>query len=317
MPTQKRSKPAFLETNVPKESWKLIDGFMESRKAEEEGFSANTLAANEGDLLIFSKWLALRKTPLAAVRACDIREYLKERLFNGTRPSSLKRHMASFRKFFEYLEKNELIEKDPTTGVTAPGKGRRRVPQFLTTKEIDALLRVPKRTSPIGFRNWLMFTMLYRLGLRVGELLAIRIDGSGLEQGTLHIGSGYTERELKLDKKLLDMLREYLFLFRPDILRERESPFLFPTRRSERITRQMFFSTVRKYREKAGIERKISPFDLRHACAKRMREDGMSLYDLERYLGYHEGSDAVKQLYGHIRPVRKIKPRPVLEKIVF
>lgn len=272
----------------------LIAWFCE-RSWAELGLADNTLASYRADLSAFARWLGARGRTLAdADRAC-LQGYLSERSGAGYKPRSTARLLSSLRHFYRLLVRDGRVEADPTLLVDAP-KLPRGLPKALSESEVEALLHAPPET-PLGLRDRAMLELMYACGLRVSELVGIAAAQVNLRQGVLRIvGKGGKERLVPLGEEAAHHLARYVEQARPALLKGGRSDALFVSARREAITRQMFWTLVRRHAAQAGIAAsRVSPHVLRHSFATHLLNHGADLRALQLMLGH--SSLSTTQIY--------------------
>ncbi|CAD7844660.1 MAG: Site-specific tyrosine recombinase XerD [Olavius algarvensis Gamma 1 endosymbiont] len=276
----------------------LIESFADALWME-RGLSANTLAAYQSDLRAFSSWLAKeRGKGLVEARRGDLLDYLTLLSRRGRKPRSSARLFSCLRQFYQHLLRQGTIREDPSAQVEAPKLGR-PLPKTLTEAEVEALLRAPDTDDPRGHRDRTMLELLYATGLRVSELVGLTPQQVSLVQGVVRVtGKGGKERLVPLGEEALSWLQDYLQGPRPDLLGGRLCPFLFPTRRSDCITRQAFWQLIKRYALAAGIGKSLSPHTLRHAFATHLLNHGADLRVVQMLLGHSDLSTT--QIYTHV-----------------
>jgi integrase/recombinase XerD len=264
----------------------------------EGGLSPNTLAAYQSDLAVLRRWLAERDVPITRATRVDLQEFIACRVRGGARPHSIARQLSSFRRFFRYLMREGAISNDPTAEITLP-KTPRSLPCSLTEEEVEALLSAPVVSDSLGHRDHAMLEVLYATGLRVSELVNLRQGQINLNQGVIRIrGKGNRERLIPLGEEAMRALKEFGRCARGDILLERQTDYLFPTRRGDCMTRQAFWHLIKRYARKAGITKKLSPNTLRHAFATHLLSHGAELRVVQALLGHRDWSTT--QIYQHV-----------------
>jgi integrase/recombinase XerD len=264
----------------------------------ERGLSRNTLAVYRADLMSLARQLALRNVPLMHTSRTDLLGFLAWRVQGGARPNSTARQLSSFRCFFRYFMREGVIREDPTRQIAMP-KICRVLPRSITEKEVEALLAAPVATDPVGSRDRAMLEVLYATGLRVSELVNLRLGNVNLNQGAIRtIGKGDRERLVPLGQEAMDRLREFMRGARAQILGNRQTNYLFPTRRGDRMSRQAFWHIIKRYARKAGIVKHLSPHTLRHAFATHLLNHGADLRVVQMLLGH--SSVSTTQIYTHV-----------------
>jgi integrase/recombinase XerD len=264
----------------------------------ERGLSANTLAAYRADLTALARWLAERNVSILRTSRGDLQEFIAWRVQLGARPRSTARQLSSFRRFFRYLVREGVIREDPTAQIAMPKIGR-SLPKSLTEEEVEALLGAPTVSDPLGNRDRTMLEVLYATGLRVSELVNLRHAQVNLNQGVLRIlGKGNRERLIPLGEEAVRWLTEFSRGSRSEILLDRTTDYLFPTRRGDRMTRQAFWHIIKRYARKAGVAKELSPHTLRHAFATHLLNHGADLRVVQMLLGHSDLSTT--QIYTHV-----------------
>jgi integrase/recombinase XerD len=274
-----------------------IDRFLDAIWME-RGLSENTLGAYRADLVALSQRLSRRGQDLVKAGRADILDYIAWRVEKGAKPRSTARQLSSFRRFYRYMLREGVIGEDPTAQIAMPKIGR-ALPQSLTEEEVEALLAAPNVSEPLGHRDRAMLEVLYATGVRVSELINLRMTQVNLNQGVLRIvGKGDRERLIPLGDEAQDWLRDFIDGPRAEILLERQTDYLFPTRRGDRMTRQAFWHIIKRYAKKAGINKKLSPHTVRHAFATHLLNNGADLRVVQLLLGHSDVSTT--QIYTHV-----------------
>ena len=276
----------------------LIEGFADLIWME-RGLSQNTLAAYQSDLRAFAIWLAdERGRGLVEARRLDLLDYLTRLSQQGRKPRSTARLLSCLRQFYQHLLRRGLIDEDPSARVDAPKLGR-PLPKSLSESEVDALLRAPDTGEARGHRDRTMLEVLYASGLRVSELVTLTPSQVSLTQGVVRImGKGGKERLVPLGEEACSWLRDYVRGPRMDLLGGRTSDFLFPTSRSDCMTRQTFWLLIKRYALQAGVVKPLSPHTLRHAFATHLLNHGADLRVVQMLLGHSDLSTT--QIYTHV-----------------
>ena len=290
-------KEAATTSGSPNEPKAVLDRFLDAIWME-RGLSENTLGAYRADLLALNQRLAERRADLVHADRADILEYISWRVDGGAKPRSTARQLSSFRRFYRYLLREGVITEDPTAQIAMPKIGR-SLPQSLTEEEVEALLAAPAVSEPLGHRDRAMLEVLYATGVRVSELINLKMNQINLNQGVLRIvGKGDRERLIPLGDQAQDWVREFVEGPRIEILLERQTDYLFPTRRGDRMTRQAFWHIIKRYAKKAGIKKKLSPHTVRHAFATHLLNNGADLRVVQLLLGHSDVSTT--QIYTHV-----------------
>ncbi len=289
--------PTTRTTVTPPEAEAEIDRFLD-RIWSEHGLSRNTLSAYRTDLLALARWLAAKGTGLRAAARDQLGAFLAWRMEQGARPRSAARVLSSMRRYYRFLVQDGVIEHDPTARIAMPKIGR-PLPKSLTEAEVERLLDVPDVNTALGLRDRTMLELLYSTGLRVSELVHLRVDQVNLGQGVVRVvGKGDRERLVPIGEEARSWIDRYVRSARHDILGGRLGEFMFPTRRSDCMTRQAFWHLIKRYAALAGIDRTLSPHTLRHAFATHLLNHGADLRAVQMLLGHRDLSTT--QIYTHV-----------------
>lgn len=281
------------------DSQQLIELFLDALWVE-HGLSDNTLSAYGSDLKIFAA--ALRSKSLLDVSDTDISAFLGKRYREGITNRSAARILSSLRRFYTYLLRERRIETDPTALIESPHIGR-PLPASLSETDVELLLAAPEPALPLGQRDRTMLEVLYATGLRVSELVGLRIDQLNLRMGVVRItGKGNKERLVPLGEQAVECLETYLRITRKELLGARQCDEVFVTNRGAGMTRQMFWHLIKRYAKQAGIAAKLSPHTLRHAFATHLLNHGADLRVVQLLLGHSDLSTT--QIYTHIAKER-------------
>jgi integrase/recombinase XerD len=275
----------------------LLDDFID-RLWLEEGLSRNTLESYRRDLAQFAEWLEKNagKTLLQTERA-HIERYLAAR-FPQVKPRSISRLVASLRRLYRFLLREGRIMADPTLQIASP-KLPRSLPKSLGEDEVVALLNAPDDAQLLGLRDRAMLETLYATGLRVSELVGLKVSEVSLQEGVVRAtGKGSKTRLVPLGEEALDWISRYLGESRPLILAGQLSDSLFVTQRGSAMTRQAFWYLIKRYARLAGITKAMSPHVLRHAFATHLLNHGADLRVVQMLLGHADISTT--QIYTHV-----------------
>ena len=264
----------------------------------ERGLSPNTLSAYRADLVALSRFLARTEVQIETASRADVLGFVAWRAESGAQPRSTARQLSSFRRFYRYMTREGLRRDDPTTQIAMPKIGR-SLPRSLSEEEVESLLNAPVVLDPLGSRDRAMLELLYATGLRVSELVSLKYNQLNLNQGVIRIlGKGNRERLIPLGDEAMRCLRDFLAVGRGEILLERTTEYLFPTRRGDRMTRQAFWHIIKRYAAKSGINRDLSPHTLRHAFATHLLNHGADLRVVQMLLGHSDLSTT--QIYTQV-----------------
>ncbi|MFM7065523.1 MAG: site-specific tyrosine recombinase XerD [Gammaproteobacteria bacterium] len=264
----------------------------------ERGLSDNTLSAYRADLLTLARWQREQGREIQSTTRGNLQEFIAWRVDQGAQPRSTARQLSSFRRFFRYLLREGALTEDPTTQISMPKIGR-ALPKSLAETQVESLLNAPDVADPLGHRDRTMLEVLYATGLRVSELVGLKHSQVNLPQGVLRVvGKGNRERLIPLGDEAVHWLVEFLRGPRAEILLDRTTDYLFPTRRGDRMTRQAFWHIIKRYAQKAGVEVELSPHTLRHAFATHLLNHGADLRVVQMLLGHSDLSTT--QIYTHV-----------------
>ena len=263
----------------------------------EDGLSKNTLESYRADLSQFNTWLIKNKSHLLQANQADIQQYLAVK-FPQSKPRSISRLIASMRRFYRYALRENLIEKDPTLQIESP-KLPRSLPKSLNEQEVEDLLSAPNVLDSIGLRDRAMLELLYASGLRVSELVTVKVTEVSTQDGVVRVtGKGSKTRLVPMGEEAADWIDKYLKQARPDILQKRLCDALFVTARASAMTRQAFWYLIKRYALQAGITKHMSPHVLRHAFATHLLNHGADLRVVQMLLGHADISTT--QIYTHV-----------------
>ena len=276
----------------------LIDRFCDHLWLE-DGLAPLTLAAYRRDLSGFASWLAKeRGRVLDAAVAGDIEAYLAWRFAQRTQPRSAARYTSALKRFYRYLLRENLIAADPTLNLDSP-KLPRALPKSLTESDVEHLLAAATGDAPHDMRDRAMLETLYATGLRVSELVGLKLTTMNLNDGVLRVtGKGSKDRLVPLGEEAVNWLKRYLAEARPLLLGARLSDSVFVTARGAGMTRQAFWHLIKRRAQAAGITRPLSPHTLRHAFATHLLNHGADLRVVQMLLGHSDISTT--QIYTHV-----------------
>ena len=282
-------------------SEQLVDKFLDAIWME-RGLSQNTLGAYRADLMTLGRGLADQDKSVDQADKADLLAFIAGRVEGGAKPRSTARQLSSFRRFFRYIMREGMRDDDPTSDIEMPRIGR-SLPKTLTEDEVESLLSAPNTDEPLGHRDRAMLELLYATGLRVSELINLKQSQVNFNQGVLRIvGKGDRERLIPLGDESQRWLKDFIDGPRMEILLERQTDYLFPTRRGDRMTRQAFWHIIKRYAQKAGVQKKMSPHSLRHAFATHLLNRGADLRVVQLLLGHSDLSTT--QIYTHVAKER-------------
>jgi integrase/recombinase XerD len=265
----------------------------------EDGLAPLTLAAYRRDLLALAAWLQAHGAApdLLQAREPDLLAYAAER-HADSRASSANRRLSTFRRFYRWALRENLLQEDPTRRLTA-ARQPLRVPHTLSEPQVEALLSAPDVSQPRGLRDRAMLELMYASGLRVSELVGVKTVYLSLADGALRVsGKGSRERIVPFGEQAADWLRQWMSGPRAQLLGGQSSDALFVTAQGGPMTRQMFWQLVKRYALKADIRVHLSPHVLRHAFATHLLNHGADLRAVQMLLGHAD--IATTTIYTHV-----------------
>lgn len=269
-----------------------------------KGLSKNTLESYSRDVSFFLNFLEKKNvSDLQNVTGSNIADYLTYLNKRKLSIKTINRHIVSNRQFFKYLISEEIVTNDPFANVNTP-RLNKTIPDVLSIEQVEELLSVPEmENSNESLRDAAMLEVLYSTGVRVTELVSIELNKLNLDHGyVIVLGKGNKERIIPLGKISIEKIRNYLSKTREKLLRDKNSKFLFVTRRGTKMTRQGFWKIIKKYALKAGINKKITPHVLRHSFATHLLERGADLRVIQVMLGHSDISTT--QIYTQVQKER-------------
>jgi integrase/recombinase XerD len=271
----------------------------------EKGLSENTIAAYRHDLSNFNQHINDAKPvefSLVEVSPIEIQDYLAKRLHQGNNARSTARFLSCLRGFYLYLIRENRISENPTALIDNPTLGR-PLPKTLSESDVEQLLQAPDTDTPIGLRDRTMLEVLYACGLRVSELIGLKISDINLRQGVVRVfGKGSKERLVPLGDEAMSWIERYMRHGRPELINVAISDIAFPSSRGKIMTRQTFWHRIKHWAMAANIEKNISPHTLRHAFATHLLNHGADLRVVQLLLGHSDLSTT--QIYTHIAQAR-------------
>jgi integrase/recombinase XerD len=267
----------------------------------ERGLARNSLSAYRTDLRHFGRYLAGKGIELERVERIHIVRYFQSLRTAGISARSVARALAAIRGMFRFLGAEKHLQHDPTENIENP-KLWTNLPKSLPLEDVDTLLQAPDRGTPAGLRDAAMLELLYATGLRVSELIKVRIDDLVMDAGFLRtIGKGSKERIVPFGDSARDTIVAFLEQGRP-ALDTHGDPHLFLSQRGRPMSRQSFWMKIVRYAREAGISTHISPHVLRHSFATHLLENGADLRSVQMMLGHSDISTT--QIYTHVSRAR-------------
>lgn len=267
---------------------------------DDKKLSENTLQSYRRDIEQYEKYVNENKINYLKVTEETITDYMEYLREENKKESTISRSLASIRSFYQYLIRTKKIKKDPTSKIESP-KINKRVPNILTSKEVELLLDQPKDVDLKGTRDKAMLEFAYATGMRVTEMISLNIDDVKLDEGYVVCKGRNKSRNIPLGSMSLKALKEYMEDSRPYLIRDEEEPALFVNISGTRLTRQGFWKIVKYYKEQAHIEKDITPHVLRHSFATHLLQNGAELKAIQTMLGHSDISST--QVYRQFQDV--------------
>ncbi len=280
----------------------LLDSFL-SYLVVEKGLSENTLESYGRDLKKFLLFIKSRGiTSAREIKYGDILDFMIHSREEGLNATTIVRSMVSVKQFFKYLLSEKVLSEDPTAHIKTP-KMKKAIPGVISLDDVESILGAPDESTPEGLRDAAMLEILYATGIRVSELIGLKLNDVNFELGFVVVyGKGSKERVVPIGDKAREKLLSYLRDSRPALLKGREAKALFVTRRGAGMTRQGFWKIIKAQALKAGVTKKISPHTLRHSFATHLLERGADLRTIQVMLGHSDISTT--QIYTHVESER-------------
>jgi integrase/recombinase XerD len=255
----------------------------------EKGLSKNTIESYAFDLKKFDEFLISKKGSISSFKRSDIVDFIDSLRHEGYSSSSICRIISSIKGLCKYLIIENIVQEDPAENLQSPKKWE-RLPKALGIPEVKSLLEkniTENSRNPAAVRDYVMIELLYSSGLRVSELVSIRLEDIHFDAGFLRVvGKGSKERIVPVSMRALGKINNYMKRERMEILKKKTSAYLFVTNRGGPMTRQRFWQTIKKMGNKLGIT--LSPHIMRHSFATHLLEGGADLRSLQKMLGHSD-----------------------------
>ena len=265
---------------------KQVKLFLDFLKNDKK-LSDNTLQSYRRDIEQYEKYVSDNQINYLKVTEENILEYMDYLREENKKESTISRSLASIRSFYQYLIRVKKIKKDPTMTIESP-KINKRVPNILTSKEVELLLEQPKDVDLKGTRDKAMLEFAYATGMRVTEMISLDIDDVKIDEGYVVCRGRNKARNIPLGSMSLKALKEYIEDARPYLIRDENEEALFVNVNGTRLTRQGFWKIVKYYKEQAHIEKDITPHVLRHSFATHLLQNGADLKAIQTMLGHSD-----------------------------
>ncbi|PNH96796.1 site-specific tyrosine recombinase XerD [Vibrio diazotrophicus] len=269
----------------------------------ERGLSENTVVSYRNDLTKLLGWMNKNNYRLNYISLSGLQEYQTWLIDQDYKQTSRARMLSAIRRLFQYLHREKIRNDDPTALMVSP-KLPKRLPKDLTEEQVEALLNAQDLNDPVELRDKAMLELLYATGLRVTELVSLTTENISLRQGVVRvIGKGGKERLVPMGENAIEWIETFFHQGRSELLGQQTSDVVFPSKRSQQMTRQTFWHRIKHYAVIAGIDvEKLSPHVLRHAFATHLLNHGADLRVVQMLLGHSDLSTT--QIYTHVATER-------------
>ena len=269
----------------------------ESYLKTEKKASLNTLSSYLRDIHQYAGWLEGENLTAEQAGQADVERYVKYLSAKGKSVATVTRSLASMKSFYNFLIGVGVVAVNPVRGIT-PAKVERKLPQILTSKEVDLFLEQPDPSDAKGCRDKAMLELLYATGIRVSELIGLNLEHVNLSAGFIRCVGRNKERIIPLYSAAVRALASYITQVRPQMIEHPDEKALFVNMNGERMSRQGFWKIIKHYQEKAGIRKDITPHTLRHSFAAHLLENGADLRSIQEMLGHADISST--QIYAQL-----------------
>ncbi len=264
---------------------------------EKKQASENTVSSYVRDISQYLQWLASEQIVSEEATQEDVDHYTKHLLSLGKTVSTVTRSLASLKSFYTFLQVEGVVETNPAKGLSLE-KVERKLPQILTSKEVELFLEQPDSRDAKGCRDKAMLELLYATGIRVSELIGLNLEHLNLSAGFLRCEARKKERIIPLYPTAVKALSDYIEHVRPQIIEQPEERALFVNMNGSRMSRQGFWKIIKHYQDMAGIQKDITPHTLRHSFAAHLLENGADLHSIQEMLGHADISST--QVYTQV-----------------
>ena len=254
---------------------------------KDKKLSSNTLESYQRDIYQFKDYIDENKIDYIKIEGSQIVEYLDYLAKINKKPSTISRHLASIRLFYQYLLRDKNVKEDPTKGIQSP-KIEKKAPSVLSSQEVSLLLEQPSGEDLKSLRDKAMLEVAYVTGMRVTEIISLNIENVDLNAGSVTCKNENKQRIIPLGKLSLKALNEYITKARPNLIRDEKEQALFVNINGRRLTRQGFWKIIKFYKEQAHISKDITPHVLRHSFATHLLQNGADLKSIQAMLGHSD-----------------------------
>ena len=265
---------------------KDIKKFLEFIEIDKK-LSKNTFESYQRDIIQYKEYIDSNKIEYKSVENENIVNYLNSLQDLGKKPSTISRHLASIRLFYQYLLKNKIIKEDPTKGIQSP-KIEKKAPSILSSQEVSLLLEQPNGEDLKSIRDKAMLEIAYATGMRVTEIISLNVDDVDIDALSVICKNGNKQRIIPLGKLSIKALQEYIETARPNLIKVEDEKALFVNINGKRLTRQGFWKIIKYYKEQAHITTEITPHVLRHSFATHLLQNGADLKAIQTMLGHSD-----------------------------
>ena len=289
---------------------KDIKNFLEFIKSDKK-LSKNTLESYQRDILQYQEYLEEKKINYKEVNNENVLGYLDYLKGLDKKASTISRHLASIRLFYQYLLKNKIVKEDPTKGIQSP-KIEKKAPSILSSQEVSLLLEQPNGEGLKSIRDKAMLEVAYATGMRVTEIISLNVSDIDIESSLVTCKNENKQRIIPLGKLSLSALKEYMTIARPNMIKDDNETALFVNVNGKRLTRQGFWKIIKFYKEQAHITKDITPHVLRHSFATHLLQNGADLKSIQTMLGHSDISstqvymqfqdEGIKNIYKKTHP---------------
>ena len=289
---------------------KDIKNFLEFIKSDKK-LSKNTLESYQRDILQYQEYLEEKKINYKEVNNENVLGYLDYLKGLDKKASTISRHLASIRLFYQYLLKNKIVKEDPTKGIQSP-KIEKKAPSVLSSQEVSLLLEQPNGEGLKSIRDKAMLEVAYATGMRVTEIISLNVSDIDIESSLVTCKNENKQRIIPLGKLSLSALKEYMTIARPNMIKDDNETALFVNVNGKRLTRQGFWKIIKFYKEQAHITKDITPHVLSHSLATHLLQNGADLKSIQTMLGHSDISstqvymqfqdDSLKNIYNKAHP---------------
>ncbi|HHW32403.1 MAG TPA: site-specific tyrosine recombinase XerD [Clostridiaceae bacterium] len=275
----------------------LIKEYMNFLEKDKQ-LSHNTLQSYKRDIEQYLTYLQqINLNNISNTTKTTILTYLMYLQKKGRATSTVSRNLASIRSFYQFIAKNKAIDHDPTSDLESP-KVEKKLPQILSTQEVELLLEQPKCKDLKGYRDKAMLELLYATGIRVSELISLDLSDINLQGGYIRCNKGARERTIPIGSIAAEALQEYIEKARVHLVKDSNNQALFVNVNGGRLTRQGFWKIIKLYKNQAKINKDITPHTLRHSFAAHLLENGADLRSIQEMLGHSDISST--QIYAQL-----------------